>query len=396
VKGAGTITVVAGGLPVLAAWLLGLSGLATPYRSLTDVLAEVFAVVLVVLAWRFRRGRLAAAAVVIGAANFLVRDPLSAEPHGPVWAALSYLVPIALAGLALLPERPATRAPIPVVIGLTLATAAAANFAAGTPATVGLPGPLAVLAAPDVARLAFLIAAAFAALAFAARRGAFEGSLLWVIVAAAVALLADTEIQASAMALTAGQLVLMIGFIEDSYRLAYHDELTGLPSRRAFEEAIQSLRGSYSIAMLDIDHFKRFNDRHGHTAGDQALRMVATELGGVDSGGRSYRYGGEEFAVLFPATEPTDARMALETVRQSIATRRFAIRGPDRPRKKPDRPQSSNRKPRLISLSVSIGLAGPNRQRTSPDAVLRAADNALYRAKKAGRNRLVAAGDRSR
>ena len=84
--------------------------------------------------------------------------------------------------------------------------------------------------------------------------------------------------------------------------MAYDDELTGLPARRALNEALTRLRGVYTVAMVDIDHFKRFNDEHGHDVGDQLLRMVGARVGEVRGGGRAFRYGGEEFAVLFPGS----------------------------------------------------------------------------------------------
>ncbi len=135
---------------------------------------------------------------------------------------------------------------------------------------------------------------------------------------------------------------MLLGVVEDSYRLAYHDGLTELPGRRALEEALQTLEGDYSIAMVDVDHFKRFNDRHGHKAGDEALRMVATELRKVRGGGRAYRYGGEEFAILFPGATPTTAREHLEVVRSAVASRKFALRAKDRPRKKPNSPKNAD------------------------------------------------------
>ena len=399
-RGAGKITVLTGGLPVLAAWLAGLLGLAEAHRPVVDVLAEVLAVLLMVLAWRFRRGRLAVAALAIAVANFLIRGPLSAAHSEPGVVALALVLPVCLALLALLPEQPIGR---PLMLGL-MAGVVILGWLAFTFSTTtdkapspGFLGPLSdLLIAPDLARLVFLIAGAFIALAFAARRGTFEGSLLWVTAAAALALLAVPNPHASTLAFTAAQLVLLLGLVEDSYRLAYHDELTGLPGRRALDEALPTLVGDYTIAMVDVDHFKRFNDRHGHSAGDQALRMVATELQGVGGGGRAYRYGGEEFAILFPGSAAAAARPSLEEVRAAISGRKFAIRGPDRPRKKPDPPRKKSRASRTIGVTVSIGLAGPNPQRTTADAVLRAADRALYRAKKEGRNRLVAVGDRSR
>ncbi|MGD9253782.1 MAG: GGDEF domain-containing protein [Holophagae bacterium] len=399
VKGAGKITLIAGGLPVLVAWIVGWYGLPEAHRPITDVLAEVLAVLLLVLSWRFRRGRLVVATLAVALANFLVRGPIAGASSDAGLAILSFLLPVTLAVLSLLPERPVHQPMILIlaaaVIGLNLSVATLAGtdspggneFAAGNMA--GL------LASPDLGRLAFLIAGAFIALAFAARRNTFEGSLLWVAAAAALALLVWRGPHPATLALASAQLVLLIGLVEDSYRLAYHDELTGLPGRRALEEALRTLDGNYVIAMVDVDRFKRFNDRHGHAAGDQALRMVATELQKVRGGGRSYRYGGEEFAILFPGSKPADAAGPLEEVRAAIADRRFALRAPDRPRKKPDPPRKSSRPPRLISVSVSIGFAGPSARAANSAAVLRAADRALYRAKNKGRNRVVRYGVRS-
>jgi diguanylate cyclase (GGDEF)-like protein len=399
VRGAGKITVVAGGLPVLAAWIAGISGLPPAQRPVTDVLAEVLAVLLVVLAWRFRRGRLAVAAVALAFANFLVRGVLAGATAGPGLAALAFVLPLDLAVLALLPERPVNR-PIFVafiaVVGAEGWLVAAISTVNPSPMEGGLLGQIgSLLTSPDLSRLVFLICGAFIALAFAARRGTFDGSLLWVIAAAAIALLAWRGPHAATLELAAAQLVLLFGLVEDSYHLAYHDELTGLPGRRALEEALRTLDGEYAIAMADVDHFKKFNDRHGHAAGDQALRMVAAELQKIGGGGRAYRYGGEEFAILFPTASPAAASPRLEEVRAAIESRRFALRAPDRPRKKPETPRKKSATPHLISVSVSIGLAGPGARTTDSGAVLRAADRALYRAKSSGRNRVVQYGARS-
>jgi len=396
---AGRITVIAGGLPVLVAWLAGLSGLPEAHRPVTDVLAEVLAVLLLVLGWRFRRGRLVVAALALALANFLVRGPLTNAPSEAGLATLIILLPVTLAVLSLLPERPVNRPLILALLGVVIAQTWLVAAIAGVWQSVGnesLIGNIGGLfTSPDLARLVFLIAGAFIALAFAARRNTFEGSLLWVTAAAALGFLAWRGPHAATLTFAAAQLVLLIGLVEDSYRLAYHDELTGLPGRRALEEALRTLDGDYAIAMVDVDHFKRFNDRHGHAAGDQALRMVATELQKVGGGGRAYRYGGEEFAILFPGATPADANEPLEEVRAAIADRRFAIRAPSRPRKKPDPPRKQGRPPRLISVSVSIGFAGPSARTGDSDAVLRAADRALYRAKNTGRNRVVKYGARS-
>ena len=398
-KGAGTITLAAGGLPVMAAWLVGLSGLPVAHRPITDVLAEVLAALLLVLGWRFRRGRLVVATVALALANFLVRGSLADASSEAGLAALAIFLPVILAILSLVPERPINH---PKILGLLGIVFAASWIIASIPGAQPLTRDGQRLAAigelltsPDLARLVFLIGGAFIALAYAARHSTFEGSLLWVTAASALALLAWTGPHAATLALAAAQLVLLIGLVEDSYRLAYHDELTGLPGRRALEEALRTLDGDYAIAMVDVDHFKKFNDRHGHAAGDQALRMVAAELQKVGSGGKAYRYGGEEFAILFPGTTPSEAGEPLESVRSAIADRRFAIRSSDRPRKKPDPPRKPSRPPKLISVSVSIGFAGPSARTAGSSAVLRAADKALYRAKNHGRNKVVRYGARS-
>lgn len=397
-KGAGKITAAAGAIPVLVAWSVGMTGIPEAQHAVTDVLAEVMAVLLLILAGRFRRGRLAVATVIIAFSNFVVRGPLSAPPGNPGLDVLALILPLNIAVLALLPERPLFH---PLTGSFITSFAIQAWFATVLSSRLEQGrGPVLftsiadLLSAPQLGGLVFLIAGVFVALCFAARRGAFEGSLLWVLASAAIALLGDRGPHAATLAFVAAQLVLLLGVVEDSYRLAYHDELTGLPGRRALDEAMRFLDGEYSIAMVDVDQFKRFNDRHGHAAGDQALKMIAAELQQVGGGGRSFRYGGEEFAVLFPSTPAAEAREPLDEVRLAIADRKFALRAPDRPRKRPDSPAKRATQPRLIRVTVSIGVAGPNSRRIDADAVLRAADRALYRAKSAGRNRVVVAGER--
>src|SRR5581483_11434576 len=138
----------------------------------------------------------------------------------------------------------------------------------------------------------------------------------------------------------AAALVLTVALVENSYALAYHDELTGIPGRRAFNEAVGELAEPYAIAMVDVDHFKKFNDTYGHDIGDQVLRMVAGRLARVTGGGRAYRCGGEEFAVVFPGKAVEEALPHLETLRQAIEQTEFMVRGPDRSRRRrPERRQ---------------------------------------------------------
>jgi len=359
----GRITFIAGGLLVAAAWIAGATGLPEAYWPVAEVLAELLAVILIVLAWRFRRSRLAIAAVLIALSSYLLRQPGMAEVAGEPSAnlkLLALLLPVNLAVLVLLRDHPLQ------------------------------------LGSPQAALLAFLIAVVFTILAFALRRGTFEVAMLWVLAASALAVLSARGPQSTSLLMASAQLVLLFALVEDSYRLAYHDQLTGLPGRRALDETLGRLEGDYVLAMIDVDHFKRFNDRFGHDVGDQALRMVGDELANVGHGGRAYRYGGEEFSVVFTDRSPATTWDTLDRLRASIADRSFAIRSPKRPRKKPEKPTKSTGVPEKVILTVSIGAAGPNPRRSEPGEVLKAADAALYKAKRRGRNRVVIEGVRAK
>jgi diguanylate cyclase (GGDEF)-like protein len=403
-RGAGSITFVSGGVLVLVAWALAATALPTPYSALTSVLAEPLGLLLVVLAWRFRRSRLAIAATVVGIANLLLRG-LFVQQLGQTTSIelslLAFLFAFNLGVVVLLRDHPlahprtlvhatAVMVQFPIAAGLLHVVGQATSVSAP------LSSWLRLLESRDLALLMFLIAAVFAALAFTARRGTFEVAVVWILVAGALAFLGDRGPGGGPLLMAAAQLTLLFALVEDSYRLAYHDGLTGLPGRRAFDEAMRLLDGDHTIAMVDIDHFKRFNDRHGHEAGDQALRMVADELSRVGGGGRAYRYGGEEFAVLFPGVSIADARNAIEQLRAAVAERGFSIRSPKRPRKKPERPIQPGKPVQRVTLTISAGLAERTLKNPDSGAVLRAADAALYRAKRAGRNRVLAQGLRAR
>jgi diguanylate cyclase (GGDEF)-like protein len=147
------------------------------------------------------------------------------------------------------------------------------------------------------------------------------------------------------------------------------------------------LGGTYAIAMCDVDHFKRFNDTYGHDVGDQVLKLVAARLSQVGGGGRAFRYGGEEFLVVFRGRSAREAEPFVESLRRAIADTGFVLRNPDRPARKPR--GSSETKPAgatKVSISISIGIAERSKRHSTPELVLDAADAGLYRAKAAGRN----------
>ena len=184
--------------------------------------------------------------------------------------------------------------------------------------------------------------------------------------------------------------ILLVSLLQESHRLAFRDELTGLPSRRALEERLHGLGPVHALAMADVDHFKKFNDTHGHDIGDQVLKLVAARLADVEGGGTAYRYGGEEFCLVFDGCTLEEALPHVEKIRADIAAYQMAVRSDDRPKD----PEAGTRLRRLrspdktLSVTVSIGIAEPDEPRATPAEVLRAADKALYRAKETGRNRV--------
>jgi GGDEF domain-containing protein len=221
-------------------------------------------------------------------------------------------------------------------------------------------------------------------------RGAVERGLAWALVLVALGLHPAVGGHAPRLFLLAAGLALALTVVETSYTLAYRDELTALPARRALLRDLEGLSGTYTLGMVDVDHFKKFNDRHGHDVGDQVLRLVASRLARAPGGARAYRYGGEEFTLLMAGLDRDEAQPHLEAVRAAVEEASFALRSWRRPRKKPEKPRGGKRarKPRRLSVTVSIGVADSDGGKRPPEEVLGRADKALYRAKRAGRNRL--------
>lgn len=175
----------------------------------------------------------------------------------------------------------------------------------------------------------------------------------------------------------------------EAYTLAYVDTLTRLPARRAMERYGRELGREYAVAMIDIDHFKQFNDTHGHHVGDQVLRMVAGRLGTISAGGKVFRYGGEEFTILFRHSEEQTILQELETLRKGIGEKPFILRGSSRPPDRKGRKRrgwGQKRQKATVTISIGVALSSPGERRV--DEVRKRADEALYKAKKKGRNRV--------
>ena len=379
---------VPGGILAAAAfvlWLgqplpLSLSGLrsAGPYFALTAAVA---------LAWGFNRGR----AFVLAASLLGAFTAWQFWHHKAVYTAIVLLVPLNALAVMLYDDRGARYRAAYAWVGLLAAemfilmwVAAAQNRWLYEPWFLRSPPT------PLLGRL--LCAAAFAAAVWrtwpdfkpipvgnAAALAAFFLAVEWASSPGAYALF-----------MAAGGVVLIVALLQESHQLAFRDQLTGLPGRRALDERLRSLGEQYAIGMVDVDHFKQFNDTHGHDVGDQVLRLVGGRLEQVGGGGVAYRYGGEEFSVLFADADINQAQTALEAIRSSIETYKMAVRGSDRPKAADEgaKRRGAATAEKVLSVTVSIGLAEPTEKHRTPREVIKAADEALYRAKKAGRNRV--------
>jgi len=265
---------------------------------------------------------------------------------------------------------------------------------------------------PQFSWMLFFLAAATLLIRFFFYRNQVESGLFWSLTMSFLGLQAGALGPIPRAYMASAALILLSSIIENSYVLAYHDELTTLPARRSFNDAILGLEDPYTIAVVDIDHFKNFNDTYGHDIGDQVLCMVATRLAHVTGNGQAYRVGGEEFTILFPGKSANDTLKHLELLRQTIEHSSFHVRSPnDRRsvRQGPDRRRAPKKKMALrrtkplqqptgteLSVTVSIGVAEPSERVNDVNEVIKAADQALYRAKESGRNRVEVASSRAR
>src|ERR1700757_181392 len=367
------------------------------------------------LAWRFHSSRTFLALLVLFLAGQAV--PLLAGGTPSVVLTIvrivSVLVPINFVLIAVMHERGFTMESIsPVVLLLFVESVVVFVFSRisdASPSAAHMHHAAATMQFQGYALIILAAAGAFLAGRFLYTRKPADSALLWSLLAFFLSLRFTGNARISIVYAATAACILATSIIENSYLLAYHDELTTLPSRRAFKEAMLRLQDPYSIAVVDIDHFKKFNDTYGHDTGDQVLRLVASNLGSVTGGGKAYRCGGEEFNILFPGKSTAEVVEHLERLRENIQTSEFRMRGNDR-RQAPRGPDRRNEKnkgrtakghvirelaqdksPTMLSVTVSIGVATSSRQNADPDLVLKTADKALYRAKANGRNRVETA-----
>ena len=371
------------------------------YLTLFGLLPYLLLTLSLGLAHYFNRSRSFSAAIVLAITYWLIQTHLQTSLSEAsalyLYTAISLLAPLAMLILIALPERGLWN-----VYGLI-------TLLSITTLLIGAYGIHQQIAPEDLQQLIAnfpikpypdyvlsLVASGWfaitllAAVVFLFHRDAeAEASLLGCIIFVFLTLAFFYQMFISTIMFSAAALALISGLLRNSHEMAFRDDLTGLLGRRALTEKLRSLRKRYSIAMLDVDHFKKFNDEHGHDVGDDVLKIAATQINKVAGGGIPYRYGGEEFAIIFPGKRLESCVPHLEAVRLAIDNYSIALRDRTtrpKPLQEGRAKRGKSRTRKTVSVTVSIGLAERDEDHNKPKQVLKAADEALYKAKQRGRN----------
>lgn len=367
-----------------------------------------------IIGWRFNRSRLVFSMGMLVIGHWLLLGPAGRIRPGTAaevgYMAYAFLFPLGFVALSLLHERGLLsrpgliRALMFAAAGGTAVAVVGAHLWMVDPAAANLHSWIRSILALQLVPQAYLPQTAIPALALVAFGAAalfftlrlvtlgnppLESGALGALVAVGLGLHLAGNATTGSLFFSTAATTLLIAAIQDSYRLAFHDELTGLPGRRALMNETMKLGPRYAIAMLDVDHFKKFNDTYGHDVGDQVLRMVASRMEGVGGGGKPFRYGGEEFTIVFAGKTSEQAVEHLDALRLNIKDSGFTIRSKRRKKSSADnRSKGTAKNGRKVSVTISIGVAERSEANPSPDNVINAADQALYRAKKGGRNQV--------
>lgn len=214
---------------------------------------------------------------------------------------------------------------------------------------------------------------------------------VYLLAIASLAALAMVYVSSLSIILFAilGSVLCLFSAIITSRNMAFNDELTGIPGRRSLTQYAQEVSGQFAVVMIDIDFFKNFNDKYGHDAGDDVIKLVASKIAKTGNRGRPFRYGGEEFTLVFDGKYIDDVRETIEDLRVQLESYPMAIRIQNRPQKSAS--ESKNRrhapvKQEIVKVTCSFGIAQSSLGSNDFKAAIKRADSALYKAKKGGRN----------
>jgi diguanylate cyclase (GGDEF)-like protein len=395
--------VLALGLALFARDLI--SRLSGEQLTLARYLPYLLSGVVIVMAYQFNRSRFLLLAAFSAGSFWVIRTHLQVSLTEPavarVYAALALVWPLSMLLLLVVPERGIfNRWGFVYLVAMGVLALAAprlldlfANFLVTDPEWLQI-WPTEYLVLPLLMTAMFIAVLLVGILLLLWRNDEAEVAILTTLGAGFVTLGGLHLPNVSLALLTVAGMLQVATILSSSHAMAYRDELTGLRGRRALNEKLNGLGPRYCLAMLDVDHFKKFNDTYGHDVGDQVLKLVASRISRVRAGGTAFRYGGEEFCIVFPRKSAQQCVDALEDVREAVADYRMALRDKgQRPREEREGQRrrgtmATRIKSGTVSVTVSLGLAERSEENPTTEAVIKAADRQLYRAKQDGRNRL--------
>jgi diguanylate cyclase (GGDEF)-like protein len=391
-------------LLLVVAWsiLPGFKQATAAYKELIVQLPYLVLAIASALAVQFNRSKFIAAAMVLAITYWLIQCCLQVSLQQPAaffaFTALSLFAPLTLVLIGLLPELGVFNrygfclllVPLIFLIaGMMLQQFDVSIFQSNS----GLQAkPFSGYVLSLGSSIVFLVAALTLTVLLCLRDSETDVAILFCLIFLFCTLTFLHQSLISVLMFSAAGICLLHCLIKSSHDMAYRDELTGLRGRRALNERLRGLGRHYVVAMVDVDHFKQFNDQYGHDVGDDVLKVIAKHINRVGGGGTAYRYGGEEFSLVFAGKNIEACQPHLENVRESIENYSILLRDqhsrPDSS-KEGKKQRGHNRKAKSVSVTVSIGVAERDEEQSKAEEVLKMADKALYKAKKNGRNCLA-------
>ncbi|WP_299012805.1 diguanylate cyclase [uncultured Photobacterium sp.] len=398
------------GLPLLLAVLMTFSlesAVTTfaPYRELLLILPYVLLGLVILLSQPFNQGKTDLTALLMLITFYIIQtrlqSPLANNETHIIYVMLATLLPLNLLLVHILPERRLfSRFGSGYFIFLLLQIAwgvLVANHFSDRDLSPLWESYL--YAIPGFSPMPVLLILLYLAIGFACastilkRNQGYDQAIFISLLFAGITFSVFQQTFISSAAFSVAAILLLLNIITCSHELAYVDQLTGIPGRRALETELKYLGKTYTLAMLDIDHFKKFNDTYGHKTGDDVLRVIAKFMREIKGGAEVFRYGGEEFTILFKGKDCNHCLEYLEQFREAVANYEMRVRQySSRPKsnKKDIEQRKDESTEKTVKITVSIGVADsfPDHK---PANVLKAADVALYKAKEAGKNQVIRA-----
>jgi diguanylate cyclase (GGDEF)-like protein len=239
---------------------------------------------------------------------------------------------------------------------------------------------------PQPALFAFATALLLHFVRFVLHRDPLEGGAIWALFAIFVAYHTSRYGWQSTNFFMAAGLILFVTLLQSFYQRTYRDELTGIPGRLAYDEAIGQLGKRFSLAVISIDQLSQYANIHGKPVSDQILKRVAPRIQAACAEGQVFRTSGEELTVLFPEKSATETLMTLESVRKTIEAIGLFLRGRDQVLEKQRGLIKAGSRDRALPITLSIGVAEKLSESATLSLVIKSAYRALYEAKGIGGN----------